>query len=144
MEKDTTICVPIHLKFFKTQMESAGVKSDYIEYMMGHTVSTYHDIQSKGVDFLRNVYANSNLRIRPKATITQNEMIIPTIRHMLTPEKLQRVEETLSEPETKFLDPEEHQRMEIRTLSQALKDLIKQEIQADNGLSNPGNSRGQS
>ena len=127
-------------KFFKTQMEAGGVKSDYIEYMMGHTISTYHDIQSKGVDFLRSVYATANLRIRPKPTITQNEMIIQTIRHMLTPRQLQRVEEALSEPETKFLDPEERQRMEIQALSQALKDLIKQEILAEREFQNPDNS----
>jgi site-specific recombinase XerD len=31
-------------KFFRTQMASLGVQTDYIEYMMGHTISTYHDI----------------------------------------------------------------------------------------------------
>ena len=67
-------------------------------------------------------------------------MIIQTIRHMLTPTQLQRVEEALSEPETKFLDPEERQQIEIRTLSQALKDLIKQEITEEREFSNPDNS----
>ena len=32
-------------KFFKTQMEAAGVNSDYVEYMMGHKISTYHDVK---------------------------------------------------------------------------------------------------
>ncbi|RLG40229.1 MAG: hypothetical protein DRO05_06875, partial [Thermoproteota archaeon] len=31
-------------KFFRTQMAALGVPSDYIEYMMGHKLSTYHDV----------------------------------------------------------------------------------------------------
>jgi hypothetical protein len=34
--------------------------------MMGHTVDTYNDIQMKGIEFLRNIYANSGLSIGPK------------------------------------------------------------------------------
>jgi len=29
--------------------------------MMGHTLDMYHDIQSKGVEFLRALYANAGL-----------------------------------------------------------------------------------
>jgi len=28
-------------KFFRTRMAALGVQTDYIEYMMGHTISTY-------------------------------------------------------------------------------------------------------
>ena len=58
-------------KFFRTQMAALGVPSDYIEYMMGHKLSTYHDVQMKGVEFLRGVYASANLRIfqKPKTTL---------------------------------------------------------------------------
>jgi hypothetical protein len=44
-------------KYFKTQLSALGVQSDYVDYMMGHTVSVYNDIQSLGVEKLRNVYA---------------------------------------------------------------------------------------
>lgn len=54
-------------KFFRTQLAALGVDRNYIEYMMGHSVSTYHDIQMKGVEFLRNVYTASGLSIRPKS-----------------------------------------------------------------------------
>jgi integrase len=53
-------------KFFLTQMISMGVERDYIEYMMGHTLSIYHDVKMKGVDFLRGVYSASGLSIQPK------------------------------------------------------------------------------
>ena len=38
-------------KYFKTQLLALGVQPDYVDYMMGHTVDTYHDVQMKGVDF---------------------------------------------------------------------------------------------
>jgi len=53
-------------KFFRTQMAALGVQTDYIEYMMGHTISTYHDVQMKGIEFLRGVYAALGLCIEPK------------------------------------------------------------------------------
>jgi len=44
-----------------------GIQGDYVDCMMGHTVDTYHDIQSKGVEFLRGLYANADIRIQPRA-----------------------------------------------------------------------------
>jgi site-specific recombinase XerD len=115
-------------KFFKTQLMAQGVQSDYIDYMMGHTIDTYHDIQSKGVEFLRNTYARADLRIKPKPSISKNEVVIQAIRGMLTPRQLQRVEEALTEPDTKYLDAEERQREEIHVLSRALRDSLKREL----------------
>ena len=51
-------------KFFQTQMDALGVQTDYIEYMMGHTISTYHDISMKGIEYLRGVYKVSGLTDR--------------------------------------------------------------------------------
>ncbi len=48
-------------KYFKTQMKALGVDTDYVDYMMGHVVDTCHDIQSKGVEFLRDMYARAGL-----------------------------------------------------------------------------------
>jgi hypothetical protein len=93
-----------------------------------HTVDTYHDIQSKGIDFPGNMYTRADLTIRPKTTVTKNEIIIQTIRNMLTPEKLRRVEQVLAEPDTKYVDPEERQREEVRALSRALRDSLKREL----------------
>jgi hypothetical protein len=53
-------------KFFTTQMVSLGDADDYIEYMMGHKINTYNDVQMKGMEFLRNVYAASGLSISQK------------------------------------------------------------------------------
>jgi len=54
-------------KYFRTQLGSQGIiPTDYIEYMMGHSISTYNDIRMKGVDFLQNKYAMTELSIRQK------------------------------------------------------------------------------
>lgn len=53
-------------KFFLTQMVSMGVERDYIEYMLGHTLSSYHDVKMKGVDFLRGIYLSSGLSMQPR------------------------------------------------------------------------------
>jgi len=54
-------------KYFRTQLGSLGaIPTDYIEYMMGHTISTYNDIRMKGIEFLRAKYADAGLRIRQK------------------------------------------------------------------------------
>lgn len=62
-------------KFFKTQLMALGVNSDYVDYMMGHTVDTYHDIESKGIEFLRNVYASAGLSTKPKVQTSKIEMV---------------------------------------------------------------------
>ena len=59
-------------KFFRTQMAALGVQTDYIEYMMGHTISTYHNIRMKGIEFLRSIYATSGLSIKPKTKPRRN------------------------------------------------------------------------
>ena len=94
-------------KFFKTQLMALGIQADYVDYMMGHTVDTYHDIQSKGVDWLRNVYATAGLSIRPRSSISKIEMVKEFVRGLgLNPEEL-LVQKAFSEPETKYLGPQE-------------------------------------
>ena len=43
----------------------------YVEYMMGHTISTYHDIKMKGIEYLRGIYAASGLSIKPKTRVSK-------------------------------------------------------------------------
>ena len=62
-------------KFFKTQLIARGVPSDYVDYMMGHTVDTYHDIQSLGIDRLRQTYASADLKIRARTKLSNIELI---------------------------------------------------------------------
>ncbi len=58
-------------KYFKTQMLALGVQPDYVDYFMGHTVDTYHDIQSLGIDRMRSIYAAAGFAIGKKTQISK-------------------------------------------------------------------------
>ena len=76
-------------KYFKTQLLALGVQPDYVDYMMGHTVNTYDDIQSLGIDALRNIYAAAGLAIRPKTRINKVDALKEIIRAWgMNPEQL--------------------------------------------------------
>ena len=57
-----------------------GFQSDCVDYMMDHTIDTYHDIQMKGVKFLRGIYAASGLSIRHKTQISKIEALKEIVR----------------------------------------------------------------
>jgi len=76
-------------KYFKTQMIASGVQPDYVDYFMGHTVDTYHDIQSLGIDKLRSIYAAADLAIQKKTQINKIDMIKEMIRALgVNPEQI--------------------------------------------------------
>jgi len=85
-------------KFFRTQLVALGVQTDYIEYMMGHTISTYHDIQMKGIEYLRGIYAASGLSIKPKTRLSKIDALKEIIRAWgLNPEEI-LTREALTKP----------------------------------------------
>lgn len=67
-------------KFFRTQLGALGTNPDYIEYMMGHKLSTYNDVESKGLEFLRGAYAASNLSIQEREGASTTEVLRALIR----------------------------------------------------------------
>jgi len=113
-------------KYFRTQLTALGtIPVEYIEYMMGHVVSVYNDIKMKGVEFLRSLYAQSGLSIKPKTKITKIEQLKAIIEAwgMNPNEILSR--EALDKPHRIVVDPEQTQ-MEV--LNQALKQAILKEL----------------
>lgn len=63
-------------KYFRTQLSALGtLYTDHIEYMMGHQISTYHNIETLGQEFLRNKYANAGLGIKPKTEFDKLDML---------------------------------------------------------------------
>jgi len=76
-------------KFFLTQMMSTGTERDYVEYMMGHTLSVYHDVKMKGVDFLRGIYLKSGMSIQPRTKASKILDLIEITRSWkLNPEEV--------------------------------------------------------
>lgn len=117
-------------KFFRTQMAALGVQTDYIEYMMGHTISTYHDIQMKGVEFLRGIYAASGLSRAQKTAPNRIQILKEIVRsfglnpdEILTREALEKPHRTVigTNVETGHVD----------TLLKALKHKLKEELTAE-------------
>jgi hypothetical protein len=114
-----------------------GIQPDYVDYMMGHTVDVYHDIQSKGVEFLRNIYASAGLSIKPRTHHTKIDMLKEMMRAWgLEPEKI-LTREALDEPHRTFATPNEREEDEIRLLGLALKDQIKKELLSNRNFPNP-------
>ena len=107
-------------KHFKTQMEAAGVKTDYVEYMMGHKRDTYHDIESLGIDKLRNIYASANLSIRHRTSIAKLDLIREFAKNLgVNPENVH------VEPDTKYVDPLDREKAEIRAYMTAIRDELR-------------------
>ena len=126
-----SLCVHSLRKFFKTQLMALGVQSDYVEYMMGHTITAYHDIQSKGVEFLRSLYGNSGLHIRPRSALTTKDQLRAMARGFgLSPEEAAHLL-TSSEPHRAYATQEDRDEREIKMLCEAITERIKQKILAN-------------
>lgn len=115
-------------KFFKTQLMALGVQSDYIDYMMGHTIDTYNDIQMKGVEFLRGIYAAKDFSIRPKPKLSPLEQARIFCRGMgLDPEKV-LVKDAFVDTHRVYIPPEEFENHQIQVLTSAGKDKLMKDI----------------
>jgi hypothetical protein len=56
---------------------------------MGHSLSIYHDVKTKGVDFLRRIYLASGLSIQPATKASKILDLIEIIRSWgLDPEEI--------------------------------------------------------
>ena len=115
-------------KYFRTQLAALGVNQDYIEYMMGHKISTYHDVKMKGIEFLRNIYAASGLSIRPKTRVSKIEALKEIIRAWgMDPEEV-LTKKALAEPHRVYVGSRDWEEDQVRALSTALKDMMRKEL----------------
>ena len=94
---------------------------------MGNTVDTYHDIQMKGIDFLRNVYATSGLAIKPKTQVSKVEALKEIIRAWgMNPEQL-LTRDALNDGAITNKSAEDFENRQLEILSSQLKQLIRKE-----------------
>jgi site-specific recombinase XerD len=118
-------------KFYRTQLASLGVQTDYIEYMMGHTISTYHDIRMKGIEFLRGVYVASGLSIRPKTRVSKIDALKEIIRAWgLNPDEV-LTREALSQPHRTVVDQSQLEQSQLTQLATALRHQMLKDFQED-------------
>jgi len=115
-------------KYFRTQLAALGVNTDYIEYMMGHKISTYHDVQMKGLEFLRNIYAASGISIKPKTELSRVEMLKEIIRAWgMNPEEI-LAKEALTQPHRTYISPNNREQDHIGILTNTLKHIVRKEL----------------
>ena len=114
-------------KFFRTQLSAAKIDTEIIEYMMGHTPDTYEDVQSLGIETLRNLYTSAGIAIRPKTQANRIDQLKEIIRawgenpeEILTKDAL--VRGNISQVE------EQIQTHQLSILALELKELVKQEF----------------
>jgi site-specific recombinase XerD len=113
-------------KYFKTQLIALGVQPDYVDYMMGHTVDTYNDIQSVGIDKLRSIYAAAGLSIKPKTQNSKLDALKEIIRaYGMNPEQVLTREAFAQGATTEKQDAADCQ---LAILRQQLRQLIKNDI----------------
>ena len=94
---------------------------------MGKTIDTYEDVQSLGIETLRNLYTAANLTIRSKTQANKIEQLKEIIRawgenpeEILTRDALMRGNITETQEQT--------QNHQLSLLAEQLKQLVKQEV----------------
>jgi hypothetical protein len=87
-----------------------------------------HDVQMKDIEFLRTLYAQSGLSIKPKTKASKIDQLKLMIEAWgMDPNKILS-HEALVQPHRTVIDAEQHN---IRILNHALKDAILQELRSN-------------
>lgn len=99
---------------------------------MGHKGDTYHDIQSNGIEFLRSLYAKADLRIRPETNNGNMALFKKMVKEMarelnVDPDQV-LAREAFAEPHRIYATPEERDQLEIRVLTKAFVQGIKDQL----------------
>jgi hypothetical protein len=119
-------------KFFKTQLITKSVPERMVDYWMGHVPDVYTDIESQGVERLREIYARAALTIRPRAQTPPFETLSIIAKGLgLDPEKV-LVRDMFAEPHRGVVEgtiASEEER--ARVVLAALKDYLIQNPATD-------------
>ena len=108
-------------------MSAAKLDPEIINYFMGHTVDTYEDVQSLGVETLRNLYTSAGLAIRPKTQANRIDQLKEIIRAWgENPEELLTKDALLRGNITETSDWTQNHQLSL--LAEQLKQLIKKEV----------------
>ncbi len=110
-------------------MIPAGMPESYVKYMMGQTPDTYNDIQSKGIEFLREIYERAALSIQPKSQYSRLEKATEFLRGIgIDPEKA-LIRDAFAEPhrfDATATPDKEGQR--TRILLETLRDRLERKL----------------
>ncbi|NLF88853.1 site-specific integrase [Candidatus Bathyarchaeota archaeon] len=114
-------------KFFKKLMQLAKVEPDIIEYMMGHTIDTYSDIQNFGTETLRQIYIAAAIMIRVNVKTNKIDQLKLILKSWgLNPEEILTKDALMRGNQTETSEQVETRQMSV--LSLELKEAIKKEV----------------
>ncbi|TMI10186.1 hypothetical protein E6H34_00280 [Candidatus Bathyarchaeota archaeon] len=109
-------------------MKNLPVDNDYVDYFMGHTVDTYHDNQSKGIEHLRSIYAPGETRNHTTTQIhTQRDVGENGQVHSLRPWNVLN-REALSEPHRIHATRQQREEEDTRPLTRAFVDYVIEQV----------------
>ena len=98
---------------------------------MGHTISTYHDIEMKGTEYLRGIYAAAGLSIKPKTRFSQIDSLKEIIRAWgLNPEEI-LTKDALSKSNATIIEREQLENSQITQLRTSLRQQMLREIREE-------------
>jgi site-specific recombinase XerD len=101
-------------KFFRTQLAFLGVDRDYIEYMIGHKISSYFDIKMRGIEHLRAIYLSSGINIGPQSEKNKIQALKQIILSWkMKPEKI-LTQEALGQSHKTAIEPKQLETNELR------------------------------
>ena len=87
---------------------------------MGHTISTYHDLQMKGIEYMRGIYSASALSIRPKTRVSKIDALKEIIRAWgLNPDGI-LTKDALTRPNATIISRDQLEERQLHQLSVAL------------------------
>ena len=125
-------------EFFKTQLMALGAGEAYIDYWMGHKGSTYHDIQMKGIEFLRKLYADAGLSIRPQARNSKVDLLKQMARTVgASSSEIKEALEALAEPHRIYATLQERENDEIQVLTRVFVDKIRDQLKSSSAIPEP-------
>src|SRR2546422_4416800 len=100
--------------------------------LLGHRSSTYRDIRSKGVEFLRDIYNKADLRIskQPREAEYKRKFTTQILRSLgVNPENYLPQHQTTAEPHRICAALKDEDNYELPAVLKALKDSILTELQ---------------
>jgi hypothetical protein len=116
-------------KYFRTQMSASKIDGEIIKYFMGKTIDTYEDVQSLGIETLRNLYSAANLSIRPKTQMNRIDQLREIIRAWgENPEEILSKDALIRGNTTETTKQIQNHQLSI--LAGELKSIIRREVKA--------------
>jgi hypothetical protein len=99
-------------------------------------VDTYHDIQSLGIEKLRNIYSSAGLSVRSKTKTSKIDLIKEYIRALGVNPVAVLTREAITRPARTHIAPQDQEDYQLKVLSQALKETLRRELLSEKNEEN--------